>query len=65
MDNFRPRPSLAVPLTDDSNSGDFTDIDVMSPADEAALTGELPDLVLSEVVSRQRASTDLVRLYLQ
>jgi RNA polymerase nonessential primary-like sigma factor len=33
--------------------------------EEELLTVELPDLIFSEVASRQKASTDLVRLYLQ
>ncbi|MGL5034140.1 MAG: RNA polymerase sigma factor SigC [Microcystaceae cyanobacterium] len=37
----------------------------MPLAEEEQLTVELPDLVFSEVASRQKASTDLVRLYLQ
>lgn len=38
---------------------------MMLSDEEELLTVELPDLIFSEVASRQKASTDLVRLYLQ
>ncbi len=48
------------PLEDES-----MDLDMMSAEEEELLTVQLPDLTYSEVASRQKASTDLVRLYLQ
>ncbi|MEB3192591.1 MAG: RNA polymerase sigma factor SigC [Snowella sp.] len=44
---------------------DSEEADMMLSDEEELLTVELPDLIFSEVASRQKASTDLVRLYLQ
>ncbi|UXE64612.1 MAG: RNA polymerase sigma factor SigC [Woronichinia naegeliana WA131] len=49
-----------LPYPEDSDEADR-----MLSGEEELLTVELPDLIFSEVASRQKASTDLVRLYLQ
>ena len=58
--NFDWKTTLHLPYPEDSEEADM-----MLSDEEELLTVELPDLIFSEVASRQKASTDLVRLYLQ
>jgi len=58
--NFDWKTISHLPYPEDSEEADM-----MLSDEEELLTVELPDLIFSEVASRQKASTDLVRLYLQ